>query len=157
MFHSSAFINFKKRTFYFGIILDLQKSCEDSTENFHKQFPHNVIQCYNNILHSYDSFDNLRNQHWYTTINKTPDFIFYQVFHECPFSVSGFSLGSFIHSFFLMLKTDLTELNGSLVRLGPDPLDMTMAPASFVKLLSGPSRCPKLLWIWLQCQCLKSS
>ena len=77
MFHSSAFINLKKRTFYFGIILDLQKSCEDSTENFHKQFPHNVIQCYNNILHSYDSFDNLRNQHWYTTINKTPDFIFY--------------------------------------------------------------------------------
>ena len=56
-----------------------------------------------------------------------------------------------------MLKTDLTELNGSLVRLGPDPLGMTMTPASFVKLLSGPSRCPKLLWIWLQCQRLKSS
>ena len=53
---------------------------------------------------------------------------------------------SFI-SFFLMLKTDLTELNGSLVRLDPDPLDMTMTPASFVKLLSGPSRCPKLIWI----------
>ena len=63
---------------------------------------------------------------------------------------------SFI-SFFLMLKTDLTELNGSLVRLGPDPLDMTMTPASFVKLLSGPSRCPKLIWIWLHCQHLKSS
>ena len=90
-------------------------------------------------------------------LNKTPDFIY--ILLGFPWmSLFCFRIQSrIIHSFFLMLKSDLTELNGSLVRLGPDPLDMTMTPASFVKLLSGPSRCPKLIWIWLPWQHLKSS
>ena len=90
-------------------------------------------------------------------LNKTPDFIY--ILLGFPWmSLFCFRIQSrIIHSFFLMLKSDLTELNGSLVRLGPDPLDMTMTPAGFVKLLSGPSRCPKLIWIWLPWQHLKSS
>lgn len=53
--------------FYFKLILDLQKSCRDSS----REFPYTSHSDLSNvsILHNHSTLSKLGNSHWYNTIN----------------------------------------------------------------------------------------
>ena len=95
------------QTFYLLVILELQKSCNDSTERFPITFTQLPLML--TSLHNCGIFLKTMKHQW-STINQTKtSFRFHQLFHQCLFSFPGlntvyhvaFSCNVFLVSFSL--------------------------------------------------------